>query len=396
MRLNSLLRYRTPIAWMNLVADPRKFLWSLLGIAFAVLLMFVQNGFRNSLFDSNVRLIRLLDCDLIVVSSARYNLATEIRFDSKILRRISLLPNLQQVTPLYLERLASPIRVSGKPSRPIRVIAVNPQIEVFRDKALQGSLALLQRPKQVLLDQRSKKEYGFDLKSPEQLQAQHIELANRKIEIAGQIPIGTDFVHDGNLILSAADLGELFPMRNPEGKPLEKIDLGLIRLTNRSQIESVRQAIEELAPETINIFTPEELAARDIRFWGSNTPIGIIFAIGTIMGLAVGTIICYQILYNDISDHLPEFATLKAMGYDRYYFVALVLCQAIYLGCLGFIPGLIATELLFRLLTLFSGLIMELNAVRIFSVFALTLLMCCFSGLLAVRRLWAADPASLF
>jgi putative ABC transport system permease protein len=114
------------------------------------------------------------------------------------------------------------------------------------------------------------------------------------------------------------------------------------------------------------------------------------------MGLVVGTIICYQILYNDISDHLPEFATLKAMGYDRYYFVALVLCQAIYLACLGFIPGLIATELLFRLLTLFSGLIMELNAMRILSVFALTLLMCCFSGLLAVRRLWAADPASLF
>jgi putative ABC transport system permease protein len=67
-----------------------------------------------------------------------------------------------------------------------------------------------------------------------------------------------------------------------------------------------------------------------------------------------------------------------------------------YLACIGFVPGLAITEGLFRLLTYSTGLIMELSVSRVLSVFGLTLVMCIFSGLLAVRRLWQADPASLF
>ena len=172
--------------------------------------------------------------------------------------------------------------------------------------------------------------------------------------------------------------------------------MGLIRVENGTDIQRVKELLQQLAPGQIDVYTPEEIAQRDIRFWGRNTPIGIIFTIGTVMGLVVGTIICYQILFNDISDHLPEFATLKAMGYSNQYFVILVLCQAMYLACIGFVPGLVITEGLFQLLTYSTGLIMELSVSRVLSVFGLTLLMCVFSGLLAVRRLWQADPASLF
>ncbi len=261
---------------------------------------------------------------------------------------------------------------------------------------MQQSLNLLIRPKQALLDQRSKQEYGFELQSPQKLETQHIELANQRIGIAGLVPIGTDFVHDGNIIINAHDIPDLFPRRSSGNDALSRIDLGLIRLKNQKDISRVRQLLTQSAPEQIEVFTPAELSQRDIRFWGSNTPIGIIFSIGTIMGLVVGTIICYQILYNDISDHLPEFATLKAMGYSGSYFATLVLCQAIYLACIGFIPGLVLAELLFQALTYSTGLIMELNLMRILSIFGLTLLMCSISGLFAVRRLWAADPASLF
>jgi putative ABC transport system permease protein len=389
-------RSQTPIAWKNLVADPRKFFWSLLGITFAVVLMFVQNGFRNSLFDSTVRVVRLLDADLLIVSSGRYNLATEIRFDRQILRRASMLNDVAWSSPLFIDRLASPIRVAGRPSRPIRVISLDPREHIFGDQSIQDSLQLLKRPGQVLLDQRSKKEYGFELDQPNSLNRRAIELANQRIEVAGLIPLGTDFVHDGNIIMSLYDIPDILPFRNGKSEPTEQVDIGLIRLQDRRNLELVKQKLRQLAPNQIDVYTPEELAQRDIRFWGRNTPIGIIFTIGTVMGLVVGTIICYQILFNDISDHLPEFATLKAMGYSNRYFIGLVLCQAMYLACIGFIPGLAITEGLFRLLTYSTGLIMELSVSRVLSVFGLTLVMCVFSGLLAVRRLWQADPASLF
>lgn len=387
---------QTPIAWKNLVAEPRKFFWSLLGITFAVVLMFVQNGFRNSLFDSTVRVVRLLDADLLIVSSGRYNLATEIRFDRQILRRAAMLNEVAWSSPLFIDRLASPIRVAGRPSRPIRVISLDPRERIFGDKIIQDSLQLLKRPGQVLLDERSKKEYGFELKQPEALNSRTIELANQRIEVAGLIPLGTDFVHDGNIIMSQYDIPDVLPFRNGKNEPTELVDIGLIRVQDRQRLVEVKEMLRQLAPGQIDVYTPEELAQRDIRFWGRNTPIGIIFTIGTVMGLVVGTIICYQILFNDISDHLPEFATLKAMGYSNRYFISLVLCQAIYLACIGFVPGLAITEGLFRLLTYSTGLIMELSVTRVLSVFGLTLLMCIFSGLLAVRRLWQADPASLF
>lgn len=391
-----LFHSQTPIAWKNLVAEPRKFFWSLLGITFAVVLMFVQNGFRNSLFDSTVRVVRLLDADLLIVSSGRYNLATEIRFDRQILRRAAMLTEVAWSSPLFIDRLASPIRVAGRPSRPIRVISLDPRERIFGDKIIQDSLQLLKRPGQVLLDERSKKEYGFELKQPEALNSRAIELANQRIEVAGLIPLGTDFVHDGNIIMSQYDIPDVLPFRNGKNEPTELVDIGLIRVQDRQRLVEVKEMLRQLAPGQIDVYTPEELAQRDIRFWGRNTPIGIIFTIGTVMGLVVGTIICYQILFNDISDHLPEFATLKAMGYSNRYFISLVLCQAIYLACIGFVPGLAITEGLFRLLTYSTGLIMELSVTRVLSVFGLTLLMCIFSGLLAVRRLWQADPASLF
>lgn len=390
------LTTQTPIAWKNLVAEPRKFFWSLLGITFAVVLMFVQNGFRNSLFDSTVRIVRLLDADLLIVSSGRFNLATEMRFERQILRRAALLPDVAWASPLFLDRLSAPVRVAGRPSRPIRVISIDPREHIFADPSLQASLQLLKRPRQVLLDQRSKKEYGFELERPEMLPSQTIELANQRIEVTGLVPLGTDFVHEGNIIMSSFDLPEVLPFRHGKSKPNEQVDIGLIRLQDRRTVEQMKETLRQLAPGQIDVYTPEELAQRDIRFWGRNTPIGLIFTIGTVMGLVVGTIICYQILFNDISDHLPELATLKAMGYSNRYFVSLVLCQAIYLACIGFLPGLVITEGLFRLLTYSTGLIMELSISRVLSVFGLTLIMCVVSGLLAVRRLWQADPATLF
>ena len=40
----------------------------------------------------------------------------------------------------------------------------------------------------------------------------------------------------------------------------------------------------------------------------------MIFRVGMIMGFVVGILICYQVLYNDIADHMAEFATLDGHG----------------------------------------------------------------------------------
>lgn len=122
----------------------------------------------------------------------------------------------------------------------------------------------------------------------------------------------------------------------------------------------------------------------------------MIFLIGTLMGFAVGIIICYQILFTNLQDAMSEYATLKAMGYPNRFFVGLVVRQSVYLSVLGFIPAVLIALLLFRMLESLTGLPMALTVSRAGSVLVLTTLMCLISGLLALRKLVRADPASLF
>ncbi len=107
-------------------------------------------------------------------------------------------------------------------------------------------------------------------------------------------------------------------------------------------------------------------------------------------------IICYQIINADIADHMPEFATLKAMGYPNRYFVGFVLLESTYLSLLSFVPGVLASYVLYEALARSTGLLMILNPSRVATVFLLTLAMCITSGCLAMRKVLAADPAELF
>ena len=107
-------------------------------------------------------------------------------------------------------------------------------------------------------------------------------------------------------------------------------------------------------------------------------------------------VICYQVIYSDIADHMSEFATLKAMGYSRGYFIRLIVVEAVLLALIGFVPGSIVSYGLYHVLAGSTGLLMRMTIPAALTVLVLTLAMCVASGLLAVRKLLSADPASLF
>jgi putative ABC transport system permease protein len=87
------------------------------------------------------------------------------------------------------------------------------------------------------------------------------------------------------------------------------------------------------------VLSQPELVAWERRYWEEATPIGFIFAFGSLMGLVVGMVIVYQILFSDIASHLREYATLKALGYSGWYLGRAVLSAALILAVLGFLPA---------------------------------------------------------
>jgi putative ABC transport system permease protein len=390
---------KTPLAWLNTTSKLPKLALASSGIGFAVVLMFMQIGFLNGLFDSAVQILRLLDADYILLSPARYTVPSEQRFEIQILNRVKSISGVHSVQPIYIDRSMSEIRVMGNVSRSIRAIGVPQNSEVFTDPEMNARVKQLIRVDDAVVDRKSKEKYGFEKNDPIRLREQVAELSGKQVKFVDWVEIGTDFVYDGSLVISDRAVEHFFPFRNPRGSPLEAVDLGLVKLASdrsKSEVEQTLREIEESLGQSVQIISKGDLVKREVGFWQRNTPIGAIFTIGTIMGLFVGIIICYQILFTDISDHLPEFATLKAMGYGTSYFLRFVFLQSLYLSIFGFIPGWLISWCLYLFLAEWTGLVMRLTSGRLALVFVLTLVMCTTSGLLAVRKLISADPASLF
>jgi len=356
----------------------------------------MQIGFLNGLFDSTVQILRLLDADLIIMSPARYTVPSEQRFNYGLLQRARSVSDVYSVQPLYIDRSMSEVRVIGNVSRSIRAIGVPMDANVFVDQSMNDKCRLLADANDALVDRKSKAKYGFEKFDLEKLRSQEAELSGKRVSLQDWVEIGTDFVYDGSLIVSDRGVEHFFPFRNGTKPPLAAVDLGLVKIRQGAIKSKVQEEIQSLLGDAIRVYDRESLIQREIQFWATNTPIGIIFSIGTVMGLFVGVIICYQILFTDIHDHLAEFATLKAMGYGPYYFLRFVMLQSFYLSVFGFLPGWLVSWLLYLWLADLTGLVMMLTTQRILLVFCLTFLMCTISGALAVRKLWAADPATLF
>ncbi len=218
-----------------------------------------------------------------------------------------------------------------------------------------------------------------------------VEINDRRVAIAGMYEVGTSFGLDGGVITSDLNFLRLLPTRKKAA-----IDFGLIKLEPGHDVAAAQARIRAAIPADVRLLTRQEFMDLEVEYWNKTTPIGYIFAFGAAMGLIVGLIIVYQILFADVQDHLKEYATLKAMGYSHGYLRNVVLQEASILAVLGFLPGMGLAHLVFSRGADATRLPLEMSLASALSVFALTMAMCAGSGMLALRKLRAVDPAEVF
>jgi putative ABC transport system permease protein len=389
---------KTPLALKNLTHNVRRLFVALAGVGFAVVLMFMQMGFRNALFYSTVKIVTDLDADILLINRAQYALPARQSFDIKRILQARACPGVAAVYPIYTETVGTEWKpASGGKPYSIRVIAFDPDDPVFLTPEVRAQAAVLRQPDVALIDSRSKQQYGIPKKLELLRKQTGAELANHSIRVEGTFPLGTDFANDGNLIMSSANLARYFPFRAMGADPLSTVDLGLVKIKPDADLHAVQQELVRCFADTeLAVYRKHELIDKEIGFWDRSTPIGYIFSVGTIMGFVVGVIICYQIIHSDIADHLPEFATLKAMGYPNRFFIRLVLQMSFHLSVIAYVPGLLLSWIIYQTLAHSTGLLLELTALHAALVFLLTLGMCTASGCLAMRKVLEADPAELF
>jgi putative ABC transport system permease protein len=368
-----------------------RFQASLAGVAFAVFLMFMELGFLHALFDSQLTWMRQLNADLVLVSKAKWGAAFSEPFPRRRLNQAKAVPGVVAAYPLYVQFEATPWRNPVERSQlSIRVLAFNPDDPVFLLPEVGAQSPLLKQENAVLLDQQSKDYYG-----PREIGVV-TELAGRATRVVGTFRLGPDFLSDGNVIMSDRNYAKYFATLEDPGAALGRVEVGLLRVADPADLRTVATRLRHALPEDVTILTKPEFIEQELAYWKTMTPFGYIFGLGVALGFVVGVIICYQVLYTEVADHQAQFATLKAIGYTNGSMSAVVLIQSLILSLLGFAGGALVSLALYAGVAAVSNLPMHFDPLRALLVLALTVGMCLVSGMLALRRVVAADPAEVF
>jgi putative ABC transport system permease protein len=375
---------RIPITWLMLTHRVGRLILSILGIAFAVLLMFMQLGFLTGLFDSQSLAIRKLRADILIMSWTRHNFHAEESFPAARLRQARDIPGVARTTGITIDNALWRNPNNGS-QHVIRLIGVDPLQPVFDLPEFDRWAGQLRQPRSILYDVGSRAFIG------KPALGQDVEVSGKQVRVVGLFDLGADFKNDGSLVASHNTVRELLPQTDPD-----EVSIGLIAVEPASQLIDVARKLREILPNDVVVHTRDEYDRIERDFWARMTPTGFVFTLGLIVGFIIGVMICYQILYNEINDHLPQFATLKAIGFSDRYLVGVVLKEAVLLAILGLVPGILASQLFYSAMIRFSGLHMELTPTRIGLVAALTLVMCVVSAVLAVVRILKTDPAEVF
>jgi putative ABC transport system permease protein len=383
------LQCNASLAWSQLSHKKVRLFVAMGGIAFANILIFMQLGFRQLFTSGATALPDNIKGDLFIVHPDSRFLGS-IEFDRLRLYQAAGVEGVADTVPVYLNTSTAWGYAKEYKSYEARVIAFNPNKKVFNIPEVNQQLSKLNLPNSFLFDRLSRQELGPVAEAIKQ-KGEVLALVNSyQIDVVGLFNLGNSFfLTAGNLITSEVSYAEVFGSHM-----LNRVSLGIVFLQPGANPQAVRLGIEKHVPG-VKVLTHEELTAKELNFQQEN-PAGLIFSFGAMMGFIVGVVIVYQVLYADVSDHLAEYATLKAMGYSDLQLLSVIFQEAAILAILGFVPGFIASVGMYNFLAGITRLKLAMTPDVAVIVFILTLAMCLISAMIASGKLRKADPAEIF
>jgi len=404
-----LLFRRTPISLLNLISQPTRAIVSVMGVAFALLLIFMQLGFRGAVGNTATIVYGKLKGQLVMRSPDYVHLYEPRMFDRSWMNMVATHPDVESVDPFFimLQRWQNPIRNEGCVNAPpegsfrtVGMMAMQLDRPVLAVEELRDKLDLLKTPDTMLVDRATRGEYGPEnCKRFSDLDKGKVtELGNRLTKIVGTFKLGTGLATNGAVLINDLEFG----LRS--GVDVRRrVSLGLVTLKPDrdpskvldSIVQSLKQS-DSRSEMAVQILTMDQQRQWERNRWLTETPIGMIFSMGVVLSFIIGSAIVYMVLATDVSSRLAEYATLKAMGYSPFFLAASVLQQAWFLSLFGYLPAFVASMILYQITSSLSGIPTFMTWERAVGVFGLSLLMCTLAGLLAIRKLWKAEPASLF
>lgn len=389
-RLLTWLFGRLPIGWLQLSHNKTRLAAALAGVAFANLLVFMQLGVMGALNNSTIAPYAMLRADILVSSTDGNTLTDSGNVARTRMFQAMGVAGVKSAAPVFIGTLA--LSLEDGSSAALLTFGMDTAQPQFSAPWIAAFLEQLKTENTALLDKGSRGVPAHVFEDIENGEPFVFEMNGHTMTAIGTVDVGGGFLADGTMVVSDQTFLR-FNSKRSGGAPSHI----LINVEDGTRVETVVSRLQAALPnESVKVQSLQGAAEADLSFMSSERPTGIIFGFGVLMGVIVGLVIVYQVLSTDVADHLKEYATFKAMGYDHPFFLGIVFEEALVLAIFGFIPGFIASLGLYSALVAVTGLPVVMQPSTAILVFFGTLAACTVSGAVATRRLAAADPADLF
>jgi len=372
------------LAWRILTYDKGRTALALVGIFMAILLVFIQLGLFFAVPQGGMLLYDNMRFDLLLVSNQYEYQAQPGAFPLSRLAAVRGSPDVAEATPLYFGVAKWKGGVGGVwPD--LFVIGFDPASDVFTPDSIDRQRGVLARADTILVDTTTRPMFGpLDT-------GRVVEIGDRDQTIGGRYVLGTGFMGLGVALASDSNFARLFPRRG-----LSEANIGAIRLKPGVDPEHAAADLRKLTGPGTQLFTRARLTARETSYWTTRTSVGLIFGSGLLISIVVGIMVVYQIVSTQVSRQLPQFATLKAIGYADGALAVTVAAMSLMIAVAGFAPALAAALWLYREIREKTSLPVTMSASHVAAVLMAALAMAAVSALLAVGGLRRADPADVF
>jgi len=380
---------RLPIGWLQLTHSRARFAAALAGVAFANVLVFVQLGIMNSMATATLKPYDFFSAD-IMISAGDANSMTE---GGNVARQWLLQsladPDVESGMGLFIGTVSwqRANRTLG-----LTTYGIDPIQPKFLSSDLASKTAVMQLQGAGLIDRFSR---GLPRDEAASIRPQtplSFEVSGNTLTLYDTFAGGGGFGGDGYMMVSDQTFLTLFAARSSSAP-----DHILLKTKPGADPDQVAARLRLLiSDKTLRVRSYAAAGQEDLSYQQTKRPTGIIFGFGVIIGILVGLVIVYQVLSTDVSDHMREYATFKAMGYSHLFFLGIVIEEAVILGVFGFIPGIAVGTAILTAMAAATTLPLKMTFGMALSVFVGTVIACTLSGAIATRRLAAADPADLF
>lgn len=369
------------LASRNLFQDRLRFVATVIGIVFSIVLVTIQMGLFLSFERMVTTMIDHASADLWIVP-----LGTKCFEDLSLLaehdRAQALsVQGVTEVIPVLIGFTAWTVPSGG--TTPVFVIGSNTSGEGLHPwNLVEGNLAALSTARAVAIDQTYFGRLGVTRIGDS------TEIRGQKAQVVA-ITNGIRSFTTTPYVFTSLDRARAYI-----GTPPNKVSYFLVHVSPNTDIDSARKRLLANLSK-VEVLTPSEFRSRSRTFWLFDTGAGAALFAGALLGAIVGTVIVAQTLYSSTKDHLNEFATLRAIGSSTVYILKVIICQALLSAVIGFSLAA-AIGLVIVKMTAETALPIVMTPELTLGLFLLTVLMCVASAISAIVQVMRIDPVRVF